>query len=69
MTMLTSLSNIPQSKWTVRNPNDKHKVEAAKSGDIVDVTEVSVSRLWVQQHRRVQNVVDKKAWSLTEAVA
>ena len=48
---------------------EKDKVATPKGYEILDLTEVDVLRLWVQKHRRIQNVLGVKALSLTQAVA
>ena len=69
---LTSFSKEDGSTWKVLqylHPQEKDKVATPKGYEILDLTEVDVLRLWVQKHRRIQNLLGMKAWSLTQAVA
>ena len=69
---LTSFSKADGGTWKVLqylHPQEKDRVATPKGYEILDLTEADVLTLWVQKHRRIQNLLGKKAWSLTQAVA
>ncbi len=64
--MITELSKMSNSKWKVFGAGRSVDKAAVGASELVNLSRVNVERTWIQKHRRIDNVVGAKAWTLTE---
>ena len=65
---LMAISEIEDTKWEVRLSDGGVANANDKGYEFVNLHGVDVVRSWIQKHRRIDNVLGSKAWTLTHSI-